>query len=72
MIGLIVCCPISRQSKGYIFEVALPAGLEVKGVILADHLKSIDWRSRGAEFIGRVRTEIVLETVAKINRLLAG
>lgn len=35
-------CPITRQQKGYPFEVALPSGLAIEGVILTDQVKSLD------------------------------
>jgi ribosomal protein S27AE len=44
--GLALACPIMNQAKGYPFEVAVPAGCGATGVILADHVKSIDWKAR--------------------------
>jgi mRNA interferase MazF len=35
-VGLGVFCPITNQVKGYPFEVLIPAGLAVSGVILSD------------------------------------
>src|SRR4026209_1002297 len=52
--GLALLCPITRQGKGYTFEVALPSGLRIEGVILAEQVKSLDWRAREAERVGRV------------------
>jgi mRNA-degrading endonuclease toxin of MazEF toxin-antitoxin module len=51
--GLAVACPITTQAKGYPFEVAVPAGHGATGVILADHVKSVDWKARRAEKLGR-------------------
>ena len=48
--SLVVGCPITSRSKGYPFEVALSPDGAVAGVILSDHVKSVDWRSRGATF----------------------
>ena len=39
-VGLALLCPITSQKKGYPFEVALPAGMKLQGVILADQIKS--------------------------------
>lgn len=50
--------PITNQVKGYPFEVALPAGLPVTGVILADLCKSLDWGTRRAEFMCTLPQEI--------------
>jgi mRNA-degrading endonuclease toxin of MazEF toxin-antitoxin module len=46
--GLALACPITNQAKGYPFEVAVPAGHAATGVILADHVKSVDWKARRA------------------------
>ena len=50
-VGLCLVCPVTHLAKGYAFEVALPGDLPIKGVVLADHLKSADWRQRNCEFI---------------------
>lgn len=69
-VGLALCCPITSQVKGYPFEVALPGDLGVKGVILSDQMKSLDWRVRKAKRIGRVPSDVLLETVGKILALI--
>jgi mRNA interferase MazF len=70
-VGLALLCPITSQVKGYPFEVALPAGLPIGGVILADQVKSLDWRARQAEFIARLPGEVIAEALAKLTALLA-
>ena len=45
-VGLAILCPITSQVKGYPFEVRIPDGLPVRGVILADQVKSLDWKAR--------------------------
>src|SRR3990172_1318707 len=47
-VGLALFCPITSQVKGYPFEVPLPTGLRIRGCVLADQIKSLDWRSRKA------------------------
>lgn len=44
--GLVLFCPVKSRVKGYPFEVAMPEDCEVIRVVLADRLKSLDWRSR--------------------------
>lgn len=68
--GLALACPITNQVKGYPFEVALPAGHGVTGVILADHVKSIDWKARRAERLGRCPPEVIDEVRARLAPLL--
>lgn len=69
-VGLALFCPVTSQVKGYPFEVELPAGLEVHGVILADQVKSLDWRRRRAQWLGSVPRGVLEETVAKIQALI--
>jgi mRNA interferase MazF len=48
-VWLAILCPITSQIKGYPFEVEIPDGLPVTGVVLADQGKSLDWKARQAE-----------------------
>jgi mRNA interferase MazF len=68
--GLALVCPITSQVKGYPFEVPLPLGLPVTGVVLADHLKSLDWRARRADFVATVPDAVVDEALARIALLI--
>jgi mRNA interferase MazF len=68
--GLCVVCPATRQAKGYAFEVKIVAGTAVEGVILADHVRSVDWRVRNLRRIRRVSDGILAEVVAKIAALI--
>jgi mRNA interferase MazF len=61
--SLAIVCPITSQVKGYPFEVPVPAGYKVTGVILADHLKSADWQARKASFICKLPDEVVEEVL---------
>jgi len=69
-VGLAICCPITNQQKGYPFEVRIPNNMQVSGVILADQVKSLDWRARKAELIDQIPMSIVAEVLAKLNTLL--
>lgn len=68
--GLALACPITNQARGYPFEVAVPAGQGAGGVILADHLKSIDWKARRAERLGHCTNDVMDEVRAKLAPLL--
>jgi len=52
--GLMLCCPITSQVKGYPFEVRLDAGADAQGVVLSDQVKSLDWQARQATKRGGV------------------
>jgi mRNA interferase MazF len=69
-VGLALLCPITNQVKGYPFEVILPEGLKVTGVILSDQLKSLDWKIRKAAFIDTVPDHTIEETLKKASTLL--
>jgi mRNA interferase MazF len=68
--GLALVCPITSKVKHYPFEVGLPPGLPVTGVILADQIKSLDWKARQAQYICTLPPEIIEDVVAKIIPLL--
>ncbi|MBM3150658.1 MAG: endoribonuclease MazF [Chloroflexi bacterium] len=69
-VGLAILCPITSQVKGYPFEVLIPEGLEVKGVILSDQVKSLDWKARKAEFACKLPHEKYNEVVKKLSALI--
>ena len=68
---LAILCPITNQMKGYPFEIAIPAGLAVIGVILADQVKSMDWWARNATLICLLPAETVDAILQKVEILLA-
>lgn len=68
--GLALFCPITNQVKGYPFEVMLPSNLDVTGVIIADQIKSLDWKVRNVEFIVRAPKNILNETMNKFSTLI--
>ena len=70
--GLGLFCPITSQVKGYPFEVSLPPAGTVTGVILADQIKSLDWRVRQIDFASQAPSHVVGEVREKLTVLLAG
>jgi mRNA interferase MazF len=69
-VGLTLVCPVTSREKGYPFEVRLPDGLGVTGVILSDQLKSLDWRARKARLIAHAPAQLVAQVTSKILPLL--
>ena len=67
--GMMICCPTTTRIKGYPFEVRL-AGTP-PSVVLADQVRSLDWRARHAERRGQVTLE-ELEAIRQRVRLLVG
>lgn len=70
VMNLALFCPITSTRKGNPFEVDIPEGLEIKGVILADQVKSMDWRQRKATFICDVPEETVHKVLRRVEALL--
>ncbi len=70
-VGLALLCPITNQVKGYPFEVRIPQALAVTGVVLADQVKSLDWRARKVELIGTLPEATVAEVLRKLGTLLS-
>lgn len=69
-VGLALFFPITSKIKGYPFETILPSDLEIKGVVLSDQIKSLDWRARKIEFICKVSENTIKEVVKKLNVLI--
>ena len=68
LVGLLVCVPLTTRIKNYRFEV--PSAGEQPSVALADHIKSFDWKARGARPAGQV-SAIELATIkARVRRLI--
>ena len=66
--SLMVCCPMTTQIKGYPFEVVI-AG-ESPSAILADQVKSLDWRKRRAKRKGAISPDELAEVRAKLRALI--
>jgi len=65
-----LCCPITSRVKGYPFEVALGGEQDLAGVVLADQVKSLDWKARQASKKGRASSQVMAETLSKLQILL--
>jgi len=69
-VGLAILCPITTQVKGYPFEVQIPDGLAATGVVLADQVKSLDWRVRNTSYLCKLPKETIAEVAQKLSALL--
>ncbi len=69
--GLAFLCPVTNRIKGGAFEVPILPGAKVTGVVLSDHLRSVDWIARNADFHSQAPTDLVLEVLARIEAILA-
>ncbi len=66
-----IVCPITTRVKGYPFEVVLPEGLPIAGVVLADQVKSVDRHARRIEIAGRAPDAVVDDVTARLRTLLS-
>jgi len=69
-VGLFLVCPITSRVKGYPFEVGIASKSGINGVILADQIKSLDWKARQAEFVEEAPQHLVDEVTARILPLV--
>lgn len=69
--GLALICPVTNQVKGYPFEVPIPLGQQVTGVVLSDQVKCLDWKARRARKLGTA-PQMVLADVRQRLKLILG
>lgn len=67
-IGLMLCCPLTTKRKGYPFEV--PLDDDRGSAVLADQVKSLDWRARRAKAKGRISDNELSAVRAKAKALI--
>ena len=68
--GLMVAVPVTSYGKGYPFEVELK-GKKIKGVVLSDQLRTLDWKARKVTYIENIPIKKVTEVQARVVALLA-
>ncbi len=68
-VGLAIFCPVTSNEKGYPFEVKIEEQ-KIRGVILADQVKSLDWRKREAKFIVKAPAKVVIEVIKLLSTLV--
>jgi mRNA interferase MazF len=66
--GLMVCCPMTTQIKNYPFEVTV-AG-DGPSAVLADQVKSLDWRKRRTRRKGAISPAELADVRAKLRALI--
>jgi mRNA interferase MazF len=63
--GLCICCPITSKVKSLPMEV--PIDIDgVRGVVLPQHVRSVDYRERGMSFVGKVPPQVLTEVVGTV------
>ena len=65
-----VVCPITSNTKPYVFEVMLPEGLAITGAVLVDQIKSVDRWARGCDVVGRAPEHVMADVRGLVSSLL--
>jgi len=68
--GLALFCPCTSVIKGYPYEVLIQGNDKIQGVILADQVKNLDWKTRNISFIATLSDNHLLEVLAKLTTLI--
>lgn len=69
--SLIIACPVTSQVKGYPFEVVVNEK-KVNGVVLADQVRTLDWKQRNVRFIQKSPSKVLVTVIEKISLLIVG
>ncbi len=69
--GLMICCPITSQIKGYPFEIPILLRGQ-QSVILSDQVKSLDWNARNAEYECTIDRETLHRCLERLIMILEG
>lgn len=68
--SLVMACLLTSKPKGYRYEVPITSPLNKPGVVLTNHLRSMDWRLRKAEWIGKAPLDVMAEARARLKTLM--
>ena len=68
--SLAVAVPVTNQIKGYPFEVRLPSQIKTTGVVLADQIRSLDWRARRAKYVEAAPQDVLTAILERLALLL--
>jgi mRNA interferase MazF len=68
--GFILVCPASNTKRKNPFYVKIPDGEAVTGVLMADQLRSLDYKSRGAELIAVCPKDLLMEVLGRIYPII--
>ena len=69
--GLAVVCPLTKTRTGSKFEVGLPRGTKLVGVVLSHQFRTVDWIARKAEFHSKANEDLMCEILGRIEAILS-
>ncbi len=65
--GLAMVCPLTTTDRGYPFHVAVTENPDVKGFVMVEQVKSIDYRARQAKPIGKASDDLLDEVLSILD-----
>ncbi|MCK5802939.1 MAG: type II toxin-antitoxin system PemK/MazF family toxin [Lentisphaeria bacterium] len=65
--GLAIVCPITNTQRNFPFHVPVPIASPLTGFIMVEQVKSIDFRTRGAQRIGRASDALLAEVLSILD-----
>ena len=69
-VGLCIACPVTTTRRDHPFHVTIPEGEPVRGVVMTEQARSLDFRARRAKRIGRAPDAVVDEVLALLDACL--
>ena len=68
--GLAIVCPITNTDRGYPFHVAIAGSPDVKGFVMVEQVKSIDFRARKTKLIGKASDDVLDEVLSILDAFI--
>lgn len=68
--GLAIVCPITIKDRQFPFHVKIPGGLKIKGFIMVEQVKSIDYNSRKINFVETAPNEILNKALSILDAII--
>jgi len=65
--GLAIVCPLTKTDWGYPFHVAIADNPKVKGFVMVEQVKSIDFRARQAKLVGKASDHLLDEVLSILD-----
>lgn len=65
--GIAIVCPLTTAHRGYPFHVAVVGSPDLKGFVMAEQVKSIDYRARQAKFVGKASEDLLDEVLSILD-----
>lgn len=69
--GLVVVCPLTSTQTGSKFEVPVPRGTKLAGVVLSHQFRTLDWLARNAQFHSKANEDLMCEILGRIKAILS-